>query len=122
MDTTEQYIKMCEKAEEIQQHRGEDKWEDGDWYTCTTGHGPFTAAWTDNEDEPYTMFKPQWLPRQDQLQDMMVDCEDVQVAHHRLYQLAEFWIGLDVSTYEQLWLAYVMFELHGKSWNGENWS
>ena len=67
MDASKEYIDMCEKAKEIQILRGEGLWQNGDFYVCTTGRGLFKAWWTDTEDEPPVMFKPVWLPRQDQL-------------------------------------------------------
>ena len=63
-----------------------------------------------------------WLPRQDQLQEM-VDLEPISLL------LARFrgWFKNEVihrkclDSMEQLWLAFVMFELHGKKWDGREW-
>ncbi len=64
-----------------------------------------------------------WLPRQDQLQEMIRDGS----VHFNL--LAGFWRELTVygcikkyyiqfNSMEQLWLAFVMHELHGLRWDG----
>ena len=82
MDTTETYIKMCEEAKEIQKLRREErhhntgKWLDGDFYGSVLDNLVFVAhrlndAWA---DEPYYLHHPSeaiWLPRQDQLQEMV---------------------------------------------------
>ena len=66
-----------------------------------------------------------WLPRQDQLQEM--------VEWKRLEQLQDTFIGFDnrqpwagkadstPPSMEQLWLAFVMKEKHDKTWDGDKW-
>jgi hypothetical protein len=66
-----------------------------------------------------------WLPRQDQLQEMVTEgftpCLDLcnlfaWYMHNRPNDIALEWSSL-----EQLWLAFVMAEKYGKHWNGEAW-
>ena len=126
-----QYAEMCQMAEAIQALRGPELWQDGDFYSCTVSGGrPFTAVWTDTEDEPPEMFKPIWLPRQDQLQDMLdlheytinissngVEFFLVYAAKHTLEaQKIDY-----QETMEQLWLAFIMKEVYGKVWKDGRW-
>lgn len=130
MDTSEQYIKMCEKAEEIQARVlllgicepeylhtcGADVSSEGDWF-----------------------HQHIWLPRQDQLQEMVNELPEWQ-KHiiNRLYAFADFVhkepylpkhfkdIEKDEACHfftsmEQLWLAFVMKEKYNKIWYGEDW-
>ena len=114
MDTTEQYIKQCEKAEEIQ-GIGWVTPVDMNWYAGPKSHHIYRGGY-DTIETNYI-----WLPRQDQLQEM-VDWVSFTVsrrndqwrmnANHEIY-LAD--------SMEQLWLAFCMWELHKKVWNGEDW-
>jgi len=131
MDTSEQYIKMCEKAKEIQA-----KWQhqDGDFYFTYADDDddiiggrstlPRPDSWTD-----WGKYHHIWLPRQDQLQAM---CGD----NFREVLLGRMgdgeWKGLDgfvdfayedcrCESMEQLWLAFVEKEKYGKAWDGEDW-
>ncbi len=62
-----------------------------------------------------------WLPRQDQLQEMV--CEGEVIPCFALYHWitnSEFNYDLH-KTEEQRWLAYVMNEKYNKTWNGKDW-
>lgn len=151
MDTSPEYITMCEKAEEIQ-----DDWvvhcgdyclmkhpkdrrvvivTEGNLELRTTnqyGFGViFPESYGDNRDYKFkdTVI---WLPRQDQLQDILrykYDTENMLVTFYAWcrgyyiegnyvvdYKSMEFF-----KTFEQLWLAFVMKEKYNKVWNGNNW-
>ncbi len=114
MDTSESYIKMCEKATEIQ--KLERVIPDRVFKVCET--------------YPYQI----WLPRQDQLQEML-DTDIFKILDRFIS-----WIGnwdceindycvlngfrLEIEEYksmEQLWLAFVMKEKYNKVWNGKDW-
>ena len=121
MDTSEQYIKMCEKAEEIQvykTHRQTDmylhKGIDGDEVMAG-----YNLAYVANSI---------WLPRQDQLQEMVGLIDGVNYHYQDLERHFYEWINRHdykwrhyTATAEQLWLAFVMKEKYNKVWNGENW-
>ena len=78
-----------------------------------------------------------WLPRQDDLQKMVVAkvCADYTKTdlspEHRLVTVfASFVTAVrfpykipqnDLTSMEQLWLAFVMSELHSKTWDGKAW-
>ncbi len=119
MDTSETYIKMCD-CPEIQDLRHRDSWQEGDWVWDNRYPDIFSAL-GGGHDRPY---KPTttWLPRQDQLQEMY---QLTTTAH--LIAAFNIWLkDAPVDMYlwgamEQLWLAFVMKEKHGKVWNGEEW-
>lgn len=131
MDTSETYIKMCKKAEKIQaigtklpKAHSANLW-DSESNMMVTSLGEFWVFDT-------------WIPRQDQLQEMM-GLSDRQL----MKQFRDFlwWItgvpqakypggvydnlsmpyGVFLPSFDQLWLAFVMKEKYGKVWNGEDW-
>ena len=158
MDTSEQYIKVCEKAEGIRQEWKPTAW---DYIVCTLqqagddrvevisgyctdsgvyGHGIdggdnccYASYYTKKGD--WGEFKSDhiWLPRQDQLQELVGNFEE----HSEL--LAEYFCAtsergeypfnsglsakywLQFTSMEQLWLALMMEHNYKKQWNGEDW-
>ena len=94
MDISPEYIKMCEKAVEIQKLAPRNE----------------VKNWWSPDDLMV------WLPRQDQLQEM---CEN----KGEDFFIFAFRSGSHplLDTYEKLWLAFVMKEKYGKVWNGEDW-
>ena len=109
MDITEIYVKMCEKASEIQYEYAVKG------FGYSDGHHFFHLK---------NQYETIWLPRQDQLQEMV---EDGEFANNQAwYKLGKFYAWVrDVGRYnfesmEQLWLAFVMKE-NGKTWDGEDW-
>ncbi|OPY72522.1 MAG: hypothetical protein A4E63_01202 [Syntrophorhabdus sp. PtaU1.Bin050] len=122
MDTSPEYIKMCEKAEEIQKDHEPHRW---DLYYCDmndlvydygTGFGP------DGSDMHSCDI---WLPRQDQLQDMLTwdrayyPLSVLQDYVRTMLQKRDYY--KQFLSMEQLWLALVMEEKFNKTWNGEEW-
>jgi len=135
MDTSKEYILMCEKAVKIQE-----LWKPSfgdyaislqgrleiitkaknpsmpDFLLCSTfGEGGRTE-WRQLE----TLNGFIWLPRQDQLQEMINE-----VNYHKVWNFYEFVmddIGSESKkSMEQLWLAYVMRHKYNKIWNGKDW-
>jgi hypothetical protein len=142
MDTSETYIKMCEKATEIQTI-----WEvqGGDWYVdlitfvgerfveIIGGHSP---KWEYDEEEYNYLSKKTrsfWLPRQDQLQEMFIQHwykEEMEKFHAICFiQMMKEWIINYASrghptkfpTLEQFYLVLCMDTICNKTWNGEDW-
>ena len=120
MDTSEQYIKMCEEAGEIQglalplavrkseyqSTNGADMSKRGDWWHLNT-----------------------WLPRQDQLQEIVFTFDRINPIHFdTLFEFVHYieTVGygdlVHIYSMEQLWLAFVMKEKWGKVWDGKNWT
>ena len=140
MDTSEKYILMCEKAEEVQK-----EWEPeaGDW----TNRGIFTGCCSmlthssvaTMEDLGYEIvdFKIVkhyyrkndlfWLPRQDQLQEMVkydnpipegiLDALSSATRQHMDSPMEDAFCQFN--SMEQLWLAFVMHEKYQKQWDEE---
>ena len=101
MDTSKQYIKKCEKAWEIQ-----------------------AIKWSEPKYYPSVSSGDVWLPLQDQLQEMV---ENVSSSYELLNCFYKFVNPLEdvytrqFTSMEQLWLAFVMKEKYGKTWDGEEW-
>lgn len=162
MDNSQVYIKMCEKAEVIQPCLDN---EDGVGGTWVSGHILYHTApmnqphdkdgyyhVTDemairrcekcgSDDDYIKSSRAVWLPRQDQLQDMLADYsakeqEMVRTRTDLMQAFLDFIHWMDTQYYEskhvclptnvfssgeQLWLAFIMKEIYNKVWDGEEW-
>lgn len=134
MDTSKEYITMCEKAEEIQ---GIELNIDMGDYFCSKEDKKIEIL-----DEPYNNTKfPEdfienliWLPRQDQLQEMVIGNGNKFKNHiHALNFFIDFQYDeefdekkedyiIKYASMEQLWFAFVMKEKYNKVWGGEDWT
>ena len=97
------YIKMwdCEEIQKLKPldpYRTSSVWHDDAW-------GGFT-----------------WLPRQDQLQEMSEYFPSTLLLNSMFWNFAKDCYLPDEASMEQLWLAFVMKELHNKQWTGSEWS
>lgn len=107
MDKSERYIKMCEKAEEIQLYFIEPFIITNDIHSYWVGHI--------------------WLPRQDQLQEMVkcvelpILCQVFEMFTTKRYEGTESTTAFIFTSMEQLWLAFVMKEKYDKVWAGDSW-
>jgi len=138
MDTSREYITMCDEAEEIQK-----SWlpEHGDFFI---GERNKLRVWIDGINDPDKVVtgvevefrdgiphltRYIWLPRLDQLIEM---AQEAQIRYERITQAFLDWTRRDYGTLpgqprriftslEQIWLAFVMLRKHGKKWNGETW-
>ncbi|MCP3680290.1 MAG: hypothetical protein GY782_08595 [Gammaproteobacteria bacterium] len=108
MDTSPEYIKMCEKAGEIQK----DKLE--------------IISMKDFYDIENKLV---WLPRQDQLQDMIDHALEIFKSDLNQWSIDNalaidddnyIWIGY-FDSLERALLAFIMHEKYNKKWNGEEW-
>ncbi len=121
MDQSKQYIKMCD-CDEIQS-----QWTIKSARWCDVFYDPEDVSINKCMNLIHVKdcfeegIKLVWLPRQDQLQDMlgyqiggMLDlfCEWIDTA--------EFAEGSS-DTMEKIWLSFVMHEKFNKKWNGERW-
>ena len=153
MDTSEQYIKMCD-CEEVQgpwePKKGDYYFPKGNWWhpdlervdgveilnfsrpdktTPVEYHYPATKdrfRLTEHGSCPCSHHV--FLPRQDQIQEWF---------DWRKYDVSVCWcakpfklewsddpmetFGVNGDSMEQLWLAFYMYEKHGKVWDGEKW-
>ena len=137
MDTSEQYIKMCGKAGEIQEKwqpaagdRCAEKTEYEDfayyiyliseygklYFLLSKQEGPFIEdLYALIEFEKRTKYI--WLPHQDQLQEMIGD-------YKKTIDYPEFEWDFNreqFTSWEQLWLGFAMHSLYQKQWDGEDW-
>ena len=137
MDTSETYIKMCDCKEVQGKHDLEthDSLEDGDFFAQEVLKDRPKGVFVFKELCPYCGPSPgikiTWLPRQDQIQEMM-GLEDV---GYLMNELMYFWQNdhleliddkclfykQEIDSMEHLWLAFYMHEEHKKIWTGENW-
>ena len=130
MDTSKEYIAMCD-CEEVQ---GQWKCEMGDWYFCQCKDIPgypdgySVSVIFDGDADIRSSDLPKshtdtWLPRQDQIQEMMGESQNCRYLLKRLND----WCGdhaygwMLYASMEQLWLAFYMHEKHNKTWDGEAW-
>ena len=150
----ETYIKMCEKAEEIQKewnpmpgdfiHRkftlfGEEidreiwpqtpMWEINivywgsmveSYWACSNEKGESRIYKHPAEMRRETSI---WLPRQDQLQEMVINFDRGHDNYGVLFGLMKFSADYNLreTSMEQLWLAFVMKKKFNKTWDGEKW-
>ena len=117
---TDNYIKMCEQAKEIQ------KW----WFPdiCDLYYDKLEM-----ETKPITFLAEKiwlsersrgcnfiWLPIQEQLQEM-IDSKP-----YNLFYIFRHWYESSANIYKgitwnELWFAFVMHEKYNKVWTGEKW-
>ena len=146
MDSGNIYIKMCEKAVEIQKQHNIQAW---DYYYSegrkSYNEEPFlirvvSGYCTDNgfyglgmdEDEQTNFNLIAWLPRQDQLQEMMYPLrgKELETKFHRYWNHPSCKVGcidywgeasnnINQDSMEQLWLAFCLKKLYNKIWNNE---
>jgi len=111
MDTSKEYIEMCEKAVEVQ-----DEWNPKGRDYRAVGKERFNV----------------WLPRQDQLQGMVGYMVGYNIWFEKLHRFYDWLQEIEdiyswdskctkFTSMEQLWLAFVQLELYGKTWNGKDW-
>lgn len=123
MDISKEYIEMCQKAQEIQDNKPTDFIIDNHNYLVIGEN-----SGKNNEiDGFYERGEYAWLPKQDQLQNMIKTDSYLLKDKTRGIRLAEYCEGWCLSneymeqfeTMEQLWLATVMEENYNKRWNFE---
>ncbi len=123
MDKTEQYIKMCERATEIQEAW---KPQSGDFVHSNVKEEVRILYFSKHHGSPPEVYLnthfTHWLPRQDQLQEMITTSflpdwilnYGLMPRHKRNHLY-------DSKTFEQAWLREVMFSKFNKVWNGKDW-
>ncbi len=139
MDKTKEYIRMCEHAVEIQGGYISDDYDIcfhkgiiGTRRSQLPGGGGSDIFIKRVEFGYVSKLRPKewndyciWLPRQDQLQDMVKNeeefgCDWSDDLIDRFY----YWhskYGVANWSMEQLWLSFVMFEKYSKRWAGKDW-
>ncbi len=141
-----QFIKMCEKAIEIQKEApkipevdsGRDKWNE---YFDIQGsvfwlpkENEFALLHWDNDEGRYiiggyysNLEGMIWLPHQDQLLEILESGTIISSGNPSLilqtvgFLLKENKYYIKFTSMEQLWLAFVIKIKYNKTWNGEDW-
>jgi len=138
MDTSIEYIEMCQKAEEIQVMRiKQGDYIDGDCVSfdgvCCSHIGSTGIVINEkyilevekedvgefNEYKPH----PIWLPRQDQLQEIFFEDEGISSVYSFMTQLYGDFCNkfTKFDSMEKLIISFVMLKVYNKKWCGDNW-
>lgn len=134
-DNSEQYIKMC-NCKEIQKEWKPKKTDiifvketeflKEHWPSLIRLPLDYVAAIVDNEIKPpigpwIDKKNLIWLPKQDQLQDMVLKninfAEKISFLHCYLTRIKSDYIN----SIEQSWLSFLMSYNYNKEWDGEKW-
>ena len=122
MDTSKRYIAMCD-CPEMQEpwRRKHYSTREQDVYWDSEGHVSYVSPFQNSTWNRITTGSI-WLPRQDQLQEMVFNRYD---GYRWLIIDFARWVGdfedTTSASVEQLWLSFVMHELYGKCWVGRGW-
>jgi hypothetical protein len=135
MDISEDYILMCSKAQEIQDNKPNDFYTDNHNY-LSIGESSGKINEIDGMQEKGDII---WLPRQDQLQEMLKSVEwfynennpsGMMDSLYYIYMCCSSSNEFNYTEYvkqfksfEQLWLSFVMNEKYNKIWdkNKQEW-
>ena len=130
MDSSEQYIEMCRMAQEIQSLF---EIADGDFcykevVFCICEKCNVKDSYGRTYIDEHNKSEYIWLPRQDQLQEMLI-ADDRQQRYCELWHSFKKYVMFelvnsddeDLTSFEQLWLCSVMKEKYNKIWNGSDW-
>ena len=126
MDQSSDYIKMCESAKVMQKQWKPDF---GDFFVSMSLGltSPCQPIVSDLEKKKTYLktIKAVWLPRQDQLQEMVIEKYatpwDLAIAFSNVLMgdNASYFDNFD--SMEKLWLAFVMLEKYKKKWKDGEW-
>lgn len=122
MDKTLKYAEMCSEADEwLFTLNREGKWESGDFYLAKCTDSSQVFIFDENEDELYDIYRPIWMPKQDQLQEYMI--EEFVSTRKMMVTFGKYCEEYGDITFsgEQLWLSFLMREFHNKEWEGSEW-
>jgi len=126
MDKSSHYIKMCENSKVIQKQW---KPEFGDFLVSMSLGltSPCQPIVSDLEKKKSYLkkIKAVWLPRQDQLQEMVIEKYatpwDLAIAFSNVLMEDEVSYFDNFNSMEKLWFAFVMLEKYKKKWKEEAW-
>jgi hypothetical protein len=126
MDTSSEYITMCEKATEIMSSW---RYQFGDFYSSLVSGSPSEAQTIVSDLELHSSYMQQikavWLPRQDQLQALILDQYAtpwdlvIEFANTLMSDKASYFDKFP--SMEQIWITYIMEKKFNKKWTGKDW-
>jgi len=126
MDKSPHYIKMCESAKVIQKQWKPDF---GDFFVSmslgiTSSCQPIISD-LEKKLSYLKTIKAVWLPRQDQLQEMVIENYatfwDLAIAFSNVLMGENALYFEQFDSMEKLWLAFIMLEKYKKKWKEEEW-
>jgi hypothetical protein len=126
MDKSSRYIKMCESAKVIQKQW---KPEFGDFFVSmslglTSQCQPIVSDLEKKKSYLKTI-KAVWLPRQDQLQEMVIvkyaTPWDLAIAFSNVLMEDKASYFDNFNSMEKLWFAFIMLEKYKKKWKEGEW-
>ncbi len=126
MDKSSYYIKMCASAKVIQKQWKPDF---GDFFVSMslgmTSQCQSVVSDLEKKMSYLKTIKAVWLPRQDQLQEMVIEKYatpwDLTIAFSNVLMAdnASYFDNFD--SMEKLWLAFIILEKHKKKWKDGEW-
>ncbi len=134
MDLSKEYIRMCERATEVEKTWsylvGDFYYDKGSTYVSREGRHEGavsiveTHTLSDMVEGNFMRSKTVWMPRQDQLQEM-ADLRDLRIGKtvkgFVLYNPDGSPSPGHYSSLEKLWLVLVMREKYQRKWDGDQW-
>ena len=127
MDRSSYYIEMCESAKVIQKQWKPDF---GDFFVSMSSGRTSACLTLVSELEKKVSYlktiKAVWLPRQDQLQEMVIENHaapwDLAIAFSNVLMAdnASYFDNFD--SMEKLWFAYIMLKKQKKKWKDGEWA
>lgn len=126
MDTSKEYIEMCKNAQEIQDIIIEEGvFKGADFYANIKWDKSYKINIADEGGYNDVLDSYIWLPRQDQLQEM-IEWKQQGIQERILYFSNETSSGFEAMNYmfdsfEKIWLAFVMKEKYNKIWKDGTW-
>jgi len=127
MDLSSEYVKMCRASKEIQVSWN---FKDGDYLVSDSDSDVTVWSGYDATEYPGVPYNdnPIWIPRQDQLQDMIGISNLDDLIYHDACIVSQYYDGVSIDEYyksfaslEMTFLAMVMKCNYGKKWNGSEW-
>jgi len=126
MDKSSAYIKMCESAKAVQKQW---KPEFGDFFVSmsldlTSACQSITSD-LEKKASYLKTIKAVWLPRQDQLQEMVIEKYatpwDLAIAFSNVLMDDKTSYFDNFDSMEKLWLVFIMLEKYKKKWEEGTW-
>ena len=112
MDISNEYIQMCVTAIDIQELWTHSRRTSGDWYYNVVLDKAYVVSFQEQRDEVCY-----WLPRQDQLQELLTKKLGWKLRALRDALNITLWKIHSMDSFEKAWLCTVMKNLYWKEWN-----
>ena len=122
MDTSIEFISMCQDARDIQSlKKHTTKISGGDWLYNTTTKSVEFGSFSVRNNVRFLSKEYIWLPRQDQYQELIENNQRDLLHNFNNYFENNYMNGIRWDTFEKWWLCYTMLILYNKVWLIESW-